>query len=245
MLEKFGSHFFCSIHSISTHPMCIVLSNFTHTEAIHFLFNMIGLWTFGTVAYDHMGTIPFLLLYMGGGLVGTMTSVIQKLITRSFSVPSIGASGCVLAVVAASILFEPNNRVSIIFLPMFSFESQSMLYGLIAFDALGAFVPRIAKFTNFDHSCHLGSLLCGAAIGDSYRYKSKFQHFQGQGTTTMPKVWRYTGEFTNGNFNGQGTLHKIPENGIYKGTFTNGFITQGHLFRDSKTYTISRPRPQE
>ncbi|GAM17580.1 hypothetical protein SAMD00019534_007550, partial [Acytostelium subglobosum LB1] len=236
-LLRYGDHFFCSVNNVSSRPLCILLSNFTHTEPFHLLFNMIGLWSFGQVAHDHMGTLPFLMLYVGGGLVGSMTSIVHKLVTSSFTIPSIGASGCVLSVVGASIMFEPNNRVSIIFMPFFSFESQTMLFALLAFDLIG--VLGLGKFTNWDHSCHLGSTLLGAVLGDSYRYKSTFQHFQGTGVTMNEGRWTYKGSFKNGKMEGVGSLHKLPENDLYEGLFQNGQIKDGILTRDGKRYRVS------
>ncbi|EFA78066.1 hypothetical protein PPL_08712 [Heterostelium album PN500] len=236
--NRYSNHFFCSVHNISSHPMCLLLSNFTHIEGFHFLFNMVGLWSFGQVAYEYMGMLPFLALYVGGGLMGTLTSVTHKLITRGFNIPSIGASGCVLAVVAASILFEPNNRVSIIFLPFLSFESHTMLYALIAFDLAG--VLGLGRFTNWDHSCHLGSTLAGAILADSYRYKANFQNFQGQGTTSVKNLSTYSGHFSNGLYNGSGVLHNIPNNEVFKGLFKDGTFVSGELRRNGKSYSVQR-----
>ncbi|EGG17235.1 hypothetical protein DFA_08225 [Cavenderia fasciculata] len=235
---KYGSHFLCSVSNVTSHPLCLVLSNFSHLQPLHFLFNMVGLWSFGQSAHDYMGTLPFLALYMGGGMVGSMSSIIQKLIVRDFGIPSIGASGCILSVVAASIMFEPTNRVSLIFFPFASFESQYVLWALMAFDALG--IAFLSRWTGWDHSCHLGSMIAGVAIADSYRYKARFQHFTGTGKTWVKDKFTYEGSFKDGAMDGRGALHRIPENDVYKGTFVDNQFVRGLLVRNGETFNVER-----
>ncbi|KAM9953605.1 hypothetical protein ACTFIR_008691 [Dictyostelium discoideum] len=228
-LNRFGPHFFLSPSSLNKYPSSLILSTFTHAEGFHILFNMYALASFGSAAYDHLGTRDFLILYFLGGLFGSMTSLTYKLLVGSYVVPSIGASGSVFSLFASSVLFE-NSRVSIIFLPMFDFEGTQVLAALALFDFCGLFLPLFSKRSPLDHACHLGSTLVGAFVGLFYPYKEKYQHFNGTGKIVTPN-YIYQGEFRDGKFNGIGQLNNYSH--IYKGIFKDDQFLRGQRFTKS------------
>jgi membrane associated rhomboid family serine protease len=89
-------------------------SMFMHGSWGHIIFNMLFLWIFGNNVEDSMGRIRFLLWYLAGGLAATAT---QTFVTLAFgtpedaSIPNIGASGAIAAVLGAYLLLLPNARV--------------------------------------------------------------------------------------------------------------------------------------
>ncbi|CAB4001335.1 presenilins-associated rhomboid, mitochondrial, partial [Paramuricea clavata] len=84
-------------------------------------------------------------------------SHIFKLITSSY-VPSLGASGCILAVLGAVCVENPDARLSILFLPFFSFSASKALIGLVSFDMAGL----LFRWKLFDHAAHLGGIAFGS-----------------------------------------------------------------------------------
>src|SRR5712691_522044 len=89
-------------------------SMFMHGGWAHIGFNMLFLWIFGNNVEDALGRLRFFLWYIAGGLAATAT---QTFVTLHFgsaqdaSVPNIGASGAIAAVLGAYFLLLPNARV--------------------------------------------------------------------------------------------------------------------------------------
>ncbi len=89
-------------------------SMFMHASWEHILGNMLFLWIFGNNVEDALGPVRFFLWYVAGGLAAT---ALQTFVTLSFagasaaSVPNIGASGAISAVLGAYFLLLPNAKV--------------------------------------------------------------------------------------------------------------------------------------
>jgi rhomboid family protein len=114
----------CSLQGPCTQPATLVhhlpwwqgafSSMFMHASWQHILGNMLFLWIFGNNVEDALGPIRFLLWYVAGGLAAT---ALQTFVTLSFgsnyaaSVPNIGASGAISAVLGAYFVLLPNARV--------------------------------------------------------------------------------------------------------------------------------------
>jgi membrane associated rhomboid family serine protease len=85
-------------------------SMFLHASWFHILGNMLFLWIFGNNVEDAMGRVRFLLWYLAGGIAAT---ALQTIVTLQFgtlqdaSVPNIGASGAIAAVLGAYFVLLP------------------------------------------------------------------------------------------------------------------------------------------
>ena len=94
-------------------------SMFMHGGWEHIIFNMLFLWIFGNNVEDAMGKVRFLLWYVAGGLAATAAQTFVTLhfgTTQDASVPNIGASGAIAAVLGAYFLLLPRASVlSVIF----------------------------------------------------------------------------------------------------------------------------------
>src|SRR5206468_9368135 len=107
----------CALQGPCTEPATLVhhlswwegafTSMFMHASWEHILGNMLFLWIFGNNIEDALGRVRFLLWYLAGGLAAT---ALQTLVTLSFgtvrdaSIPNIGASGAIAAVLGAYFL---------------------------------------------------------------------------------------------------------------------------------------------
>ncbi|CAJ1072175.1 presenilins-associated rhomboid-like protein%2C mitochondrial isoform X1 [Xyrichtys novacula] len=98
----------------------------------------------------------FLAVYMSAGVISTMVSYMCKTATGRLY-PSLGASGAVMAVLAAVCAKVPEAKLGIIFLPMVTFTAGNALKTLIAMDTAGL----ILGWRLFDHAAHLGGALFG------------------------------------------------------------------------------------
>jgi len=86
----------------------ILSAMFMHAGWVHILGNMLFLWVFGPEIEDVMGPLPFLVFYLLGGLVAT---VAQVLIDPASTVPNLGASGAIAAVMGAFLITYPRDRI--------------------------------------------------------------------------------------------------------------------------------------
>jgi membrane associated rhomboid family serine protease len=81
---------------------------FLHGSWIHLLGNMWFLYLFGNNVEDRLGALPYLILYLGGGLVASGT---HWLFDPRSTIPVIGASGAVAVILGAYTVTWPWARV--------------------------------------------------------------------------------------------------------------------------------------
>jgi len=95
---------------VPTHfrPSALVTSMFLHGGWMHIIGNMIYLWAFGREIEDAMGSFRFLVFYLAGGLIAMMAQVMAD---PSSSIPVLGASGAIAAVMGAFIVTFPRDRI--------------------------------------------------------------------------------------------------------------------------------------
>jgi membrane associated rhomboid family serine protease len=89
-------------------------SMFMHGGWEHIIFNMLFLWIFGNNVEDALGRVRFFVWYIAGGIAATATQTIVTLwfgSTQDASIPNIGASGAIAAVLGAYLVLLPNARV--------------------------------------------------------------------------------------------------------------------------------------
>ena len=88
--------------------LSILTSLFLHGGIGHVLFNMWFLWIFGNNVEEAYGHIRYLLMYVAGGVAATLTFVFTN---PSSTVPLVGASGAIAAVLGAYAVLFPGHRV--------------------------------------------------------------------------------------------------------------------------------------
>jgi hypothetical protein len=95
-------------------PLTAVTSMFMHGSWDHLIGNMLFLWIFGNNVEDAMGRVRFVLFYLLGGFAAT---ALQTFITLQYgteqeaTIPNLGASGAVSAVLGAYFLLLPGASV--------------------------------------------------------------------------------------------------------------------------------------
>lgn len=89
---------------------------FLHGGWMHLIGNMVFLWIFGDNIEATIGNIRFLLFYLAGGIAA---SIIHVLLNSHSSVPSIGASGAISAVMGAYLVMFPKSRVKVLVIYFF------------------------------------------------------------------------------------------------------------------------------
>lgn len=103
----------CDQGGVSVFPdkdpfLAVFTSMFLHGSVGHVLFNMWFLWIFGNNVEEAFGRIRYLLLYLIGGVAATAAFVVVN--PRS-TVPLVGASGAIAAVLGAYAVLFPGHSV--------------------------------------------------------------------------------------------------------------------------------------
>ncbi|CAN9510855.1 unnamed protein product [Ophioblennius macclurei] len=155
-LQSVMLRYFASNPASRTRCWPMLLSTFSHTDFLHMAVNMYVLWSFSSSAVSMLGREQFVALYLSAGVVSSFASYLGKTATASF-VPSLGASGAIMTVLAAVCTKMPESKLSIIFLPMFTFTAANALKAIIAMDTAGL----LLGWRFFDHAAHLGGALFG------------------------------------------------------------------------------------
>jgi membrane associated rhomboid family serine protease len=84
------------------------VSMFLHAGVLHLGGNMLFLWVFGNNIEDHLGRVRFALFYVAGGMVATGAHILVQL---DSTIPVVGASGAIAAVMGAYLVWFPWARV--------------------------------------------------------------------------------------------------------------------------------------
>jgi membrane associated rhomboid family serine protease len=90
------------------HWITLFTAMFLHGSWSHILGNMIFLWAFGPEIEDAMNPLRYLAFYILGGLVAMLA---QVAVMPSSTVPNLGASGAIAAVMGAFLVTYPRDRI--------------------------------------------------------------------------------------------------------------------------------------
>jgi membrane associated rhomboid family serine protease len=95
----------------------ILTAMFMHAGWLHIIGNMLFLWAFGPQIEDLMSPVGFLVFYLLGGLVASLAQIFAD---PSSTIPNLGASGAIAAVMGAFLITYPRDRIrTVIFLGWF------------------------------------------------------------------------------------------------------------------------------
>ena len=138
----------------------LVTYQFLHGGLLHLLLNCWALFVFGRAVEEAIGRKPFLVLYLGSGVVGGLLQVVYTFPWPShFGIPVVGASAGVFGLVAAFATLYPNRTLTILlfFVIPVSIRAKNLLLvsGLIAI--FGILFPG----GSVAHAAHLGGMLVG------------------------------------------------------------------------------------
>jgi membrane associated rhomboid family serine protease len=144
-------------------------SMFMHGGLLHLGGNMLFLWIFGNNVEDSMGPLKFVVFYLLGGLAADAGQII---FSANSTVPTIGASGAVAAVLGGYLLLFPRARVVTLVFIIFFFT----ILELPAIVFLGIWILQQALFAYFDllqpagggggvaYFAHIGGFLFGLLL---------------------------------------------------------------------------------
>ncbi|HEY1966192.1 MAG TPA: rhomboid family intramembrane serine protease [Acidobacteriaceae bacterium] len=95
----------------------ILTSMFMHGSWSHIIGNMIYFWAFGPEIEDAMGRVRYLVFYLLGGLIAMIAQIAAA---PHSTVPMLGASGAIAAVMGAFLVTYPRDQIrAVLFILVF------------------------------------------------------------------------------------------------------------------------------
>jgi membrane associated rhomboid family serine protease len=159
------------IEDIRQPPAYLTLftSMFLHGGWLHIIFNMLFLWIFGNNVEDSMGKPRYILFYLLGGLAAALA---QVAVASDSTVPAIGASGAIAAVLGGYALLYPRARVLTLFFLFFIFILELPALLLLGIWVFLQFLPAVGQLANPDvggqggvaYWAHVGGFVFGLAL---------------------------------------------------------------------------------
>ncbi len=99
------------------HWLTILTAMFMHGSWSHIIGNMVFLWAFAPEIEDAMGRGRYLVFYLCGGVVAMLAQILAD---PHSTVPNLGASGAIAAVMGAFLVTYPRDRIrSLLFIFIF------------------------------------------------------------------------------------------------------------------------------
>jgi membrane associated rhomboid family serine protease len=157
-----------SLHTLLLRPWTVITYMFTHKELLHILVNLLWLYWFGKIFLEYLDQKKLVAVYLLGGISGAFMYVISYNIFPAFqevvgeSVPLLGASASVMAIVVAIAAYVPDYTVHLFLLGRVK----------IKYIALGIFIlTSVMDFSvnSGGKLAHIGGALFGYIYILSYR----------------------------------------------------------------------------
>jgi membrane associated rhomboid family serine protease len=165
-----------SLKTLLFRPWTLITYMFTHKELLHILVNLLWLYWFGKIFLEYLDQKKLVAVYLLGGIAGAFTYVLSYNIFPAFSgiagesIPLLGASASVMAIVVAIAVYVPDYTVYLFLLGRIK----------IKYIALGIFILTSVM----DFSVNSGGKLAhigGALFGYLYTIYYRQGHDMGKG----------------------------------------------------------------
>ena len=148
--------------------LTIFSSMFMHGGWLHIIFNMLFLWIFGNNIEDSMGRVRYVLFYLLGGVAAAGA---QIAVSPDSTVPLVGASGAIAAVLGGYALLYPYARVLTLFFAFFIFILEIPALVLLGLWIFLQFLPAVGQLATPElgggggvaYFAHIGGFVFGLA----------------------------------------------------------------------------------
>jgi membrane associated rhomboid family serine protease len=164
------------------HLETLLSSMFMHASWSHILGNMVFLWAFGPEIEDAMGRLRYALFYFAGGIVAMLAQVAAN---ASSTMPGLGASGAIAAIMGAFLVTYPNDQIrTVVFFGWFvriTFIPAILLIGfwlLTQLFSLGSIAD--AQQGGVAYMAHVAGAVFGAATGKLFELPERGETLAGR-----------------------------------------------------------------
>ena len=135
----------------------LITSGFVHADLGHLIFNAITFYSFAFLLEHSIGSARFVCLYFAGLLFGNLGTYFKHRRDPDYS--CLGASGAILAVLFASIVYLPGQRLFILPIPL-PIPAPVFAVGYLIYSYYSARQSR----GKINHDAHIGGALTGLAF---------------------------------------------------------------------------------
>lgn len=149
------------------HLETILTAMFMHGSWLHIIGNMIFLWAFGPEMEDVMGPLRYAVFYLLGGTVSMLAQVAAD---PTATLPCLGASGAIAAVMGAFVVTYPRDRIRVLLLFGFFYRVTRMpaalligLWFLVQLFSVGTIAD--VQSGGVAYMAHIGGVVFGAITG--------------------------------------------------------------------------------
>ena len=150
----------------------LVTSMFLHGGYMHIIGNMLFLWVFADNIEATIGSSRFLMFYLLGGLAAHAGHLFFNM---GSTVPTVGASGAISAVMGAYLVMFPGSRVKLMFFPFFFIRFRIPAFLFLGFWIYQQSISGMASISETASGggvawwAHIGGFLFGVVAGFYYR----------------------------------------------------------------------------
>jgi membrane associated rhomboid family serine protease len=140
-----------------TGSLGLITSGFVHADITHLLFNLITFYSFAFPLERVIGTVRFVLLYFTALLISGLGTCYKHRDDPAYA--SLGASGAILGVLFASIVYFPRQRLFILPFPI---PIPAPLFAVV-YLGYSYYSSRMTK-GRINHDAHIFGALAGLAF---------------------------------------------------------------------------------
>ena len=145
----------------------LLTSMFLHGGWLHLISNMLFLWVFGDNVEAVLGKPLYLLFYLAGGLAASAAHI---LVNSGSTVPSLGASGAVAAILGAYIVMFPKSQVKLLMARAGVTRTSALVFiGIWAvtqfFNGIASLGVETAQTGGVAFFAHIGGFVFGLLVG--------------------------------------------------------------------------------
>ncbi|MGI8893751.1 MAG: rhomboid family intramembrane serine protease [Bacteroidia bacterium] len=151
----------------------LITSMFLHGGWMHLIGNMLFLYVFGDNIEAVKGHAGFLVFYILGGLAGSFAHIF---FSPESTIPSIGASGAISALLGAYLVWFPGSKIKMLvpiiffitfrvnaFIFLFIWAAMQLFYGMASIGAESAQTAGVAYWA------HIGGFAFGLLVAGIFR----------------------------------------------------------------------------
>ena len=151
--------------------IAILVASFMHGGYLHFLGNMLFLGVFGPAVEKKLGVVKFFTLYFLGAYAAFY---VHATVFSHSTVPVIGASGAISAVMGAYLVINPKGRILtaipiIITVKFIEVPSSLFIVGWFALQTVNGYVS-LSQQNSVAWFAHIGGFAFGLAAGIRSRW---------------------------------------------------------------------------